>query len=378
MAPISAQPPGMGKGGGTTAAVVLPHRQMPATTLAGRPGWDDHELMRYESCVTSLSWIPSEAVTGSTRVAFDAGFTHYDDPPPGELGDIGELQAADRFRFANVLRAWVDVDASGRITGSGYGGGGLMGSTTVRLGALHYRFQAVQLPDLQRDTEHGEGWVRFVQTTGGRTGLPAPRRVRRRPYVQWQAPLVWTTLSLTLHADGHAEFAMTGASPFPRHWVYGGDGQLTHKSGLTDYNDWYRRSFGRHTPWGDEDSPALVTAVETALERSLSVQLMHGAAKPVFQRLAAGDTLVRQGERGTDVYLVLDGVIRVDRDGERLAEYGPGALLGERAHLEGGTRTSTLVAVTPARVASVDASQFDRTALEELSGGHRREDADRG
>jgi CRP-like cAMP-binding protein len=50
-------------------------------------------------------------------------------------------------------------------------------------------------------------------------------------------------------------------------------------------------------------------------------------------------------------------------------------MLGERAHLEGGTRTATLVAVTPCRVASVGADQFDRQALEELSGGHRREDA---
>ena len=50
-------------------------------------------------------------------------------------------------------------------------------------------------------------------------------------------------------------------------------------------------------------------------------------------------------------------------------------MLGERAHLEGGVRTSTLVAVTACRVASVDASQLDRAALEELAGGHRREDA---
>jgi hypothetical protein len=331
--------------------------------------------MRYESCVTSLSWIPSEAVQGGTRVAFDAGFTHYDDPPPGELGDIEELRAADRFRFANVLRAWVDVDDAGQITACGYGGGGLIGATTVRVGALSHTFQAVQLPDLQRDPERGDGWVRFAQTTGGRTGLPAPRRVRRRPYVQWQAPLVWTTLSLTLYADGKVDFAMTGASRFPRHWVFGADGLLSHKSGLTDFRDWYRRSFGRHSPWGDEDSEALVTAVETALERALSADLMHGAAKPKISGLKAGEVLVRQGEPGTDVYLVLDGVIRVDRAGERLAEYGPGAMLGERAHLEGGARTSTLVAVTACRVASVDAGQLDPESLQELSAGHRREDA---
>jgi hypothetical protein len=334
--------------------------------------------MRYESCVTSLSWIPSEAVEGSMRVAFDAGFTHYDDPPPAQLDDIGALQGGDKFRFANVLRAWIEVEDGGRITDHGYSGSGLIGTTTVRLGKLQHTFQNAQLPDLRGEPEPGDGWVRFVQTVGGRTGLPAPRPVRRRPYVQWQSPLVWTTLSLTLHADGRAESAMTGASSFPRHWLYDDGGRLTHKSGLTDIHDWAGTSFGRHTPWGDEDSEALVTAVETALEHTLSVQLMHGDAKPLISRVPAGTVLVRQGEPGTDVYLVLDGVIRVERDGDWLAEYGPGALLGERAHLEGGTRTSTLVAVTPCRVASVGAGALERTALEELSAGHRREGTGQG
>jgi hypothetical protein len=334
--------------------------------------------MRYESCVTSLSWIPSEAVTGATRTAFDSGFTHYDDPPPAELGDIEELRAGDRFRFANVLRAWIEVDDSGRVTDGGYDGSGIMGATTLRLGGLSHTFQAVPLPDLQRTPEQGEGWMRFVQTTGGRTAIPAPRPVRRRPFVQWQAPLVWTTLSLTLHADGRAEYSVTGASRFPRHWIYDADGRLASKSGLTDYANWTRVSFGRHTPWGDQDSPALVTAVETALEQALSVQLMHGAAKPRITQLQAGDELVRQGDFGQDIYLVLDGVIRVERDGTRLAEYGPGAMLGERAALEGGTRTSTLVAVTRCRVASVPAVQLDLSDLAELSTGHRREEGVRG
>jgi CRP-like cAMP-binding protein len=167
-----------------------------------------------------------------------------------------------------------------------------------------------------------------------------PRRVSHPPYIQWQAPLVWTSLSLTLRSDGRAESAMTGASKFPRHWLYDDGGKLTHKSGLTDFADWMAKSSDRHTPWGDEDSEALVTAVETALEHELSVQLMHGAGKPKIERLPAGAVLVRQGEPGTDIYLVLDGVVRVERDGEWLAEYGPGALLGERALLEGGTRTS--------------------------------------
>ncbi|HTS98105.1 MAG TPA: cyclic nucleotide-binding domain-containing protein [Streptosporangiaceae bacterium] len=330
--------------------------------------------MRYESSVTSVSWIPSEAFKGIFQFGIDAGIGHYDDPLPDVLGNLEEWRAADRFRFANELRAWIEVGGDGRVTGGGYGGGGcLIGSSTIRLGGLQHVFQAVALPDLRREPEYGDGWVRFVQTGGGRAGMPMPRRVRRRPYVQWNSPLVWTTLSLTLHADGRAEAALAGASRFPRHWVYDHRGRLCRKSGLTDFDDWFRKSYGRQTPWGEQDSPALVTTVETALERALSAQLMHGGAKPRIRRVKAGTVLVRQGEPGTEVHLVLDGVIRVEQDGERLAEYGPGALLGERAHLEGGLRTSTLTAVTACRIASADASQFDRAALEELAVGHRRE-----
>jgi hypothetical protein len=333
--------------------------------------------VRHQSSITSLSWIPSEAVEGSQRLAFDVGMAHYDPPPPEVIEDLQALRAADRFRFANVLEAWVETDDTGRIRDFGRAGGGLMGSTTVKLGPVARTFEAVGLPDIVQKPVKGERWVRFTQTAGGRTGVPAPRRVRRRPFVQWQAPLVWTTLSLTIHADGKVESAMTGHSRFPRHWIYGENGQLTHKSGLADFKDWYRKSFGRHTPWGDTDSRALVTAVETALERSLSAKIMQGGAKPAIRRVKAGTTLVRQGETGSEIFLVLDGVLRVEEDGRRLAEYGPGALLGERAHLEGGRRTSTLVAVTPCRVASVEASELDRGALQEISKGHRRTQPDR-
>jgi hypothetical protein len=333
----------------------------------------DDGIMRTESSVTSLSWIPSEAVRGGTRVAFDAGFTHYDEPPPDVIEDIEALRKADRFRFANILSAWMETDADGVVTGHGYSGGGLMGSTTVAVAGLNKEFEAVALPVLQKPAEVGDGWVRFVQTAGGRTGLPAPRRVRRKPFIQWQAPLVWSTLSLTLRVDGPAEFEVVGASRFPRHWFFDGDGRLAAKSGLTDFKDWYRKSFGKHTPWGDEDSPALVTAVESALERTLSAQLMDKGSKPRFEKIPAGQSLVREGDEGTDVFLVLDGVIRVDKGGERLAEFGPGAVLGERSGIEGGTRTSTLVAVTDSRVAVVAYRAMDTDQLHELAKGHRVE-----
>lgn len=327
--------------------------------------------MRLESSVTSVSWIPSEAVTGPIlKGTFESGFTQYDDPPPDELDDLEEMRAAGMFRFANHLSAWVELE-EGRIVDAGYSGGGLMGATTVRLGNLSTTFEPVPLPDIRHDPDISDVSARFVQTTGGRTGLPAPRRVTRPPFFQFKAPTVWTTLALTIRADGTSEFEVVGASKFPRHWIYDDDGHLAAKVGLAHFKDWYRGVFGRHTPWGDRDSKALVTAVETALERELSVTIMRKDTKPEILTLKKGKRLVEQGEPGDKIFLLLDGVLTVIVDGEPVAEFGPGAILGERAVLEGGRRTSTLEAQTACRVAVARADQIDRAALEELAKGHR-------
>lgn len=329
--------------------------------------------MRIESSVTSISWIPSEAIKGMTKLPFSLGVAHYDDPPPEAIEDLEALRAADRFRFANHLRAWVDVEG-GRVTGAGYGGGGMIGATTIRLGSRDLTVQAVALPDIRHEPQEIEDGVRFVQTAGGRTGVPAPRRVRRPPFVQISAPLAWTTLALTVYTDGRSEFEVVGASPFPRHWIYDASGKLAAKSGLIDFTDWYRKAFGKHSPWGDQDSPALVTAVETALERELSAHIMRGGQKPEIRRVKRGKTLTEQGQPGEELYLLLDGVLAVEVGGEKLAEVGPGSILGERAILEGGIRTSTLRAITPSKVAVARGDQLDPGALAEISKGHRRED----
>jgi CRP-like cAMP-binding protein len=101
---------------------------------------------------------------------------------------------------------------------------------------------------------------------------------------------------------------------------------------------------------------------------------MHGAAKPKIREVKAGDALVDQGDWGKELYLVLDGVLQVSVDGEALGVLGPGAVVGERAFLENRPRTSTLRALTAVRVAAAPAEAVDRAALDELSGGHRREE----
>jgi hypothetical protein len=332
--------------------------------------------MRRASSITAMSWIPSEAVQGLAKLPFESGLAHYDIAPPDRIGEPGttleELREADRFRFANHLSAWIELDDHGAITGAGYEGGGLLGSTTLTLGR-GISVAAVALPDKQAAPEFGPGWVRFLQTAGGRTGVPAPRTVRRPPFIQYHAPIAWSTLALTIRADGTSDGQLVGASPFPRHWVYDEDGQLMAKTGLIDFKTWYKDAFGDHTPWGDLDSPALVTAVETALERELSAAMMSGSAKPQIRRITAGETLVNQGAEGDEMFILLDGVLGLEVDGKELAELGPGAVVGERAILEGGRRTATLRAVTDCKVAAASSAEVDLDALRRLSTDHRRE-----
>ena len=330
--------------------------------------------VRHESSVTAISWIPSEAIEGLSKIPFELGVNHYDEPPPDHIDDIEALSKADRSREANELRAFIDVE-DGRIVDHGYLAGGHIGSTTVRLGPAAIRFRAVHLPDIQQPPEVGPDSVRFVQTVGGRMGIPTPRTVKRKPFVQFWPSIAWSTLELTINADGTSSRGLAGASPFPRHWVYDDKGGLIHKSSVIDFGSWANHCFGDGTPWGTYESPALVSTVESALERDLATTIMRGGAKPKIRVLDAGTALTTQGEKASDVYLVLDGVFAVEIDGREVTEIGPGAVVGERAAIEGGLRTATLRAATRARVAAIAPDQLNAAELERLASSRRGEDA---
>ena len=336
--------------------------------------------MRIERVVTTVSWIPSDMLQGVGRMGTRLHMVTNDPPPPDSLGAdpaaaIEMLRTSDRLRFANMLRAYADFDDDDVVTACGHVGGGVIGATTVAVGIGAITIPAVMLGTIRAEPETGEGWARFRQTVGGRTGAPLPRPVKRPPFVQYRAPITWTTLELTIHADGSHDERLVGAAPFPRHWVYGDDGQLIAKSSVAAYRDWAGAAFGHRTPWGDQDAPALVSAVESALERELSSLIMRGGAgKARIAKIKEGTTLVQQGADDDRLFLLLDGVLRVEVDGQPLAEIGPGTVLGERAVLEGGRRSATLTAVTPCKLAVVAADQVDRDHLAALANGHRRED----
>ena len=51
--------------------------------------------MRIESSITSVSWIPSEAVEGMFKMPFQLGLARYDEPLPDVLKDIDAWGKAD-------------------------------------------------------------------------------------------------------------------------------------------------------------------------------------------------------------------------------------------------------------------------------------------
>jgi hypothetical protein len=330
--------------------------------------------MRIESSVTAISWIPSEAIQGMPKIPFEVGIGHYDEPPPDRIApaDLERLRDEDRFREANELRAWIDVEDD-KIVDAGYTGGGLVGSTTFRLGVKDLVFQGVPFETMQQEPEIGDGEARFAQTVGGHAGFPAPRRVKGRPFFRIKSATAWTTLGLTIRADGSSDHELVGASAFPRHWVYDKDGNLAHKAGTIDFKSWYREAHGEHTPWGDEDSEPFVAQAESALERQLSRDILESDTKLPRRKLKQDERLVEQGEPGDELYLLLDGVLAAVVDGEEIAQVGPGAILGEGAIVGEGIRGATLRACTPARVAVIAPEMIDRQAMETLATGRRRE-----
>ena len=330
--------------------------------------------MHIESSVTSVSWIPSAAITGITQVPFGLRVTHYDDPPPDEWKDLDSVLGPEGARFANTLRAWVDVE-DGKITGHGQSGGGRVSSTLVRLRGMRVQVEAVGYPDLRPAPVVGEDFVRFTQTAGGRPGVPAPRLVKAAPFVKTEGPTVWTTLALTIYADGSTGHEFVGASSFPRHWIYDSHGRFAGKSALIDFKTWYRTAGLAGSPWRGHENDVVAAEAETALERHLSQIIMReGGRPPRITKVKAGDTILAEGETADDIVLVLDGVVEVEAGGSSLARLGPGAVLGERASLEHGRRTATVRALTNCRIVAYLAADLSPKDLRELATGHHRED----
>ena len=89
------------------------------------------------------------------------------------------------------------------------------------------------------------------------------------------------------------------------------------------------------------------------------------AAAAIEVEFPAERVIARQGEIGTGFFVVVDGTVRVVRDGELVARLGSGEFFGELSVLDGGPRVAQVVADGPTRCIALASWDFDRVLREE-------------
>jgi CRP/FNR family cyclic AMP-dependent transcriptional regulator len=80
--------------------------------------------------------------------------------------------------------------------------------------------------------------------------------------------------------------------------------------------------------------------------------------------LREGSILAREGRRGREFFVLVDGSVRVTREGRKLADLGPGDWFGEIALVTNSPRTATVTATTPVRVLVLGDRAFRRVVSE--------------
>jgi CRP/FNR family cyclic AMP-dependent transcriptional regulator len=79
----------------------------------------------------------------------------------------------------------------------------------------------------------------------------------------------------------------------------------------------------------------------------------------------AGHIIARQGEIGTGFFVVVDGMVRVVRDGETIARLGPGEFFGELSVLDRMPRNATVASETATTCLALASWDFEKVLLDQ-------------
>ena len=98
----------------------------------------------------------------------------------------------------------------------------------------------------------------------------------------------------------------------------------------------------------------IVEAIKAvSLFSTLSPRFINGIAKScVAREFPADETIVRQGNPGVGLFVIVSGkvkVVKTNEQGQRLelATHGAGEVIGEMAVLDGANRTADVIAIEP-------------------------------
>ena len=88
-----------------------------------------------------------------------------------------------------------------------------------------------------------------------------------------------------------------------------------------------------------KNTPLFAEVPDEALSKVATFATLESAAE--------GKTIIREGGYSNDFYVIEDGTVKVEREGEHLADLGAGDVFGEQGLLEKQERSATVIATSP-------------------------------
>jgi CRP-like cAMP-binding protein len=73
-----------------------------------------------------------------------------------------------------------------------------------------------------------------------------------------------------------------------------------------------------------------------------------------------GKEIVKEGGFSNHFYAIVDGTVKVERDGQHLADLGPGDVFGEQGLLEKQERSATVTATSEVRLIKIEHWELSR------------------
>jgi CRP/FNR family transcriptional regulator, cyclic AMP receptor protein len=97
------------------------------------------------------------------------------------------------------------------------------------------------------------------------------------------------------------------------------------------------------------------------------IELFSACSKSELERIASltteysvapGQIITERDEPGSEFFVIVEGIARATREGNRLADLGPGSFFGEMALLDGGTRSATVVSASDMKLLVLSRREF--------------------
>jgi len=116
------------------------------------------------------------------------------------------------------------------------------------------------------------------------------------------------------------------------------------------------------------------------IEHLKNVPLFNGLTRKQLERIAisgqeikvpADTTVMEEGARGREAYLVIEGALLVRRNGRKVASLGPGAIVGELSLFDSGGRSATVIAAADSRLFVLNAADFRAVMADVPEVSHR-------